>query len=135
MNLLIDITYPYDFVKKIVMVYKRDIKLGLKLEDFSKIDVEMNSFFQFPDVILSKEVIQYALDNMVIIKRSQHWCVQFNEVINYPKTRIKMITLLQFISYGNSSVHGNTLLTDEFKKLNKDLDKLYKIYRIKGVVV
>lgn len=112
----------------------KKITLELVLQDFTKIDIAMNELFQFDEIITSKEVIEYALDNMVIRKRSQHWSIEFNSVINYPKTRTKLITLLKFISYGNSYTHGNSLLVDEFEKLNKYIRILYKIYKLKGIV-
>lgn len=118
-----------------MMKFINDVNLALNITDFSNIDVHMNEKFDFPEITLSKEVILYALDNMTIIRRSQHWSIEFNPIINYPKTRTKLITLLKFISYGDSSTHGNPILIDEFKKLNTDLDILYKIYILKGIVV
>ena len=133
MNLLIDIRFPYDFVKSIMKKLKREVLIQLLLNDFTKIDIEMNELFQFPEVVLSKEVILYALDNLIIVKRSNYYSIEINPIINYPKTKIKLITLVRFISFGNSSVHGNSILTDEIKKLNKDLYLLYEIYKLKGV--
>lgn len=133
MNLLIDIRFPYDFVKSIMRKLKREVLIQLLLNDFTKIDIEMNELFQFPEVVLSKEVILYALDNLIIVKRSNYYSIEINPIINYPKTKIKLITLVRFISFGNSSVHGNSILTDEIKKLNKDLYLLYEIYKLKGV--
>lgn len=135
MNLLITREYSYDFVVKVMQSFIKKITLELVLQDFTKIDIAMNELFQFDEIITSKEVIEYALDNMVIRKRSQHWSIEFNPIINYPKTRTKLITLLKFISYGNSYTHGNTLLVDEFEKLNKNISILYKIYKLKGIVV
>ena len=112
---------------------KREVLIQLLLNDFTKIDIEMNELFQFPEVVLSKEVILYALDNLIIVKRSNYYSIEINPIINYPKTKIKLITLVRFISFGNSSVHGNSILTDEIKKLNKDLYLLYEIYKLKGV--
>ena len=133
MNLLIDIRLSYDFVKSIMKKLKREVLIQLLLNDFTKIDIEMNELFQFPEVVLSKEVILYALDNLIIVKRSNYYSIEINPIINYPKTKIKLITLVRFISFGNSSVHGNSILTDEIKKLNKDLYLLYEIYKLKGV--
>lgn len=133
MNLLIDIRFPYDFVKSIMRKLKREVLIQLLLNDFTKIDIEMNELFQFPEVVLSKEVLLYALDNLIIVKRSNYYSIEINPIINYPKTKIKLITLVRFISFGNSSVHGNSILTDEIKKLNKDLYLLYEIYKLKGV--
>lgn len=135
MNLLIPIEYDYDFVLAVREKFIRDIYLNLKPESFFKIDVEMNSLFDFPEVVISKEIISYALDKLIIVKRSRYYSIEFNSVINYPKTKIKLITLLRFISYGNSDVHGNSILIDEFKKLNINLYTLYKIYKLKGIVV
>lgn len=134
MNLLITREYSYDFVVKVMQSFIKRITLELVLQDFTKIDIAMNELFQFNEIITSKEVIEYALDNMVIRKRSQHWSIEFNPVINYPKTKTKLITLLKFISYGNSYTQGNSLLVDEFEKLNKYIRILYKIYKLKGIV-
>ena len=138
MNLIIDIDKPISFVKNIVKLIVKEIFHNLYLQNFTKIDIEMNDIYGFEDIdelLLSKEIILYALDNLIIVKRSRHWSIEFNPIINYPNTKIKLITLLKFISYGNSNVHGNTILIDAFKKLNKNLDKLYKIYLLRGYLV
>ncbi len=134
MNLFIDRRFSYDFVENIKRKLIREVLIKLSSTNFTKIDIEMNELFQFPEVVLSKEVILYALDNLIIVKRSNYYSLEIDPVINYPKTKIKLITLVRFISFGNSSVHGNSILTDEIKKLNKDLYLLYEIYKLKGVV-
>jgi hypothetical protein len=96
--------------------------------------MEMNNVFESEEDILSRQVILYALGNIDIIKQSRKWLIRFNPIINYPNTRIKVITLLQFISYGNSKVRGSSILTDEFKKLNNELQLIYKIYKSRGIV-
>lgn len=135
MNLLIDRDYDYEFVIMLRDKFIRDITLKLSLNDFTKIDVELNSMFQFPETTLSKEIIIFALDNLRIIKRSRHYSLEFDSTINYPNTRIKLITLLQFISYGNFNVQGNSILINEFEELNKNLITLYEIYKARGVVI
>lgn len=132
--ILIPKEYGYEFTESIVKKYIQDIRPKLVLTDLLDIDVALNKKFDFPEITLAKEIILYALDNIVIRKRSQHWSVEFNPIINYPKTRTKMITLLKFISYGDSSTHGNPILINESKKLNKDLKILYKIYINKGFI-
>lgn len=134
MNLLINIKFSYTFVESIKRKLIKEVLIKLSGSNFTKIDIEMNKLFQFPEVVLSKEVILYALDNLIIVKRSNYYSIEVNPIINYPKTKIKLITLVRFISFGNSSVHGNSILTDEIKKLNKDLYLLYEIYKLKGVV-
>jgi len=133
MNLLIDVRFSYEFVESIRKKLIREVLLLLPGNDFTKLDIEMNNLFQFQDIVLSKEVILYALDNLIIVKRSNYYSIEINSIINYPKTTIKLITLVRFISFGNSSVHGNSILIDEIKKLNKDLYLLYEIYKLKGV--
>lgn len=135
MRLLIDRKYPQNFVEQIRIKLIRDVLFELPYKDFTKIDVEMNNAFQLPEVILSKDVITYALDNLVIRKNSTTYSIEFDPVINYPKTKIKLITLIQFISFGNFNVHGSSILTDEFEKLNINLTKMYKIYTFRGVVL
>lgn len=134
MNLLIDIKYPYDFVRKLVLYFIRRIKLQILIYDFTKIDIEMNEIFESDDTLLSKQIILYALDYIDIVKQSMYWEIRFNPIVNYPNTKTKLITLLQFISYGNSNVQGSSILTNEFKKLNTDLSILYNIYTLRGIV-
>lgn len=134
MNLLIDKKYPYDFVRKLVLSFIKNIKIKLFIVDFTAIDVALNETFEFDNTTLSTQIILYALGNIDIIKQSRHWLIRFNPVINYPNTRIKVITLLQFISYGNSKVHGSSILIDEFKKLNNELQLIYNIYKSRGIV-
>lgn len=134
MNLLIDSKYPYDFILQLLHRYRLRIAIKLSLQDFFKIDVEMNKLFSFEETTLSKEIITYALDKLIIVKQSNYYSLQFDSIVNYPGTKIKLITLLRFISYGNSNVHGNSILIDEFKELNKKLNFLYKIYKIRGII-
>lgn len=134
MNLLIDRKFSYDFVLEIKKKLVREVLIKLSINNFTKIDVEINKLFQPPEVLLSKQIILYALDNLIIVKRSNYYSIEINPIINYPKTKIKLITLIKFISFGNSSVHGNSILVNEIEKLNKNLYFLYKIYKLKGVV-
>lgn len=134
MDIILDIKFPYDFVEKIKDKFRQTVVKKLFLTNFIKIDMEMNELFQFDEVVLSKEIITYALDNMEIVKYSNYYLIRFDQIINYPGTKIKLITLLRFISYGNSNVHGNSILTDEFKELNRTLSLRYKIYKLRGVV-
>lgn len=135
MNLIIDRKFPYNFVQQLLQKFRVEAAVKVRLQDFTKIDVEMNELFDFPETTLSIEIISYALDKLVIIKRSNYYSIEFNPTINYPGTRIKLITLLQFISFGNSNVHGNSILTDEFRELNKNLTSLYEAYRLRGIVI
>lgn len=134
MNLLIDRKFSYDFVLEIKKKLVREVLIKLSINNFTKIDVEINKLFQPPEVLLSKQIILYALDNLIIVKRSNYYSIEINPIINYPKTKIKLITLIKFISFGNSSVHGNSILVNEIEKLNKNLYFLYEIYKLKGVV-
>lgn len=135
MNLVINNVNDYNFILQIERRLKKGIKLNLMKENFIKIDIALNETFKLKETILSKDVILYALDNIQIIKLEDNYIIEFNPTIYYPNTDIKMITLIQFISYGVSNVHGNKILINEFKKLNNILDILYKRYKDRGIIV
>lgn len=134
MNLLVERKYPYEFVLQLLRRFRLKVAMKLYVKDFTKIDVALNQLFDLSEITLSKEIISYALDNLIVVKQSNFYSIEFNPTLNYPGTKIKLITLLRFISYGNSNVHGNSILIDEFKELNKNLSYLYKVYTIRGIV-
>lgn len=135
MYLFLSREFDYDFILQVVAKLVRHIKINIHKENFIQTDLEINLIPGLKEIISTKEIILSALGKINIVKQSNHYMVEFDPIINYPNTRIKMITLLKLITYGNSQVQGNTVVLDEFKKLNTKLDYLYEMYKNRGIIV
>lgn len=135
MYLFLSREFDYDFILQVVAKLVRHIKINIHKENFIQTDLEINLIPGLKEIISTKEIILSALGKINIVKQSNHYIVEFDPIINYPNTRIKMITLLKLITYGNSQVQGNTVVLDEFKKLNTKLDYLYEMYKNRGIIV
>ena len=88
MNLLIDRKFSYDFVLEIKKKLVREVLIKLSINNFTKIDVEINKLFQPPEVLLSKQIILYELDNLFIVKISNYYYIEINLYIKYIKINI-----------------------------------------------
>lgn len=134
MNILIPIGYDYGFIVALMNKLIQDIQLKLLHSRFNEIDAWLNTEFDFPELVYSKNIILFALKEIEIVKLSSHFSIQINKNVKYKGTNIKLITLLKMISYGNRTHKGNPIFIDEFKKLNIELNRLYIIYNRYGVV-
>ena len=135
MNLLIPIEYGMIFTEKLKNKFIRDIILKLYLEDFRLINLWLRVEFGIDESITCEKIIRFALKHIDIIQMSTHYKIEFNNIVYYPGTSIRMITLLKTITYGNRYFRGNSLLLNEFKQLNNNLNSIYKVYERMGVVL
>ena len=135
MNLLIPIEYGMIFTEKLKNKFIRDIILKLYLEDFRLINLWLRVEFGIDESITCEKIIRFALKHIDIIQMSTHYKIEFNNIVYYPGTSIRMITLLKTITYGNRYFRGNPLLLNEFKQLNNSLKGIYKVYERMGVVL
>lgn len=135
MNLLIPIEYGMIFTEKLKNKFIRDIILKLYLEDFRLINLWLRVEFGIDESITCEKIIRFALKHIDIIQMSTHYKIEFNNIVYYPGTSIRMITLLKTITYGNRYFRGNPLLLNEFKQLNNNLKGIYKVYERMGVVL
>ena len=135
MNLLIPIEYGMIFTEKLKNKFIRNIIVKLYLEDFRLINLWLRAEFGFDESITCEKIIRFALKHIDIIQMSTHYKIEFNNIVYYPGTSIRMITLLKTITYGNRYFRGNLLLLNEFKKLNNNLKGIYKVYERTGVVI
>ena len=123
------------FTEKLKNKFIRDIILKLYLEDFRLINLWLRAEFGFDESITCEKIIRFALKHIDIIQMSTHYKIEFNNIVYYPGTSIRMITLLKTITYGNRYFRGNSLLLNEFKQLNNNLKGIYKVYERMGVVL
>lgn len=135
MNLLIPIEYGIIFTEKLKNKFIRNIIVKLYLEDFRLINLWLRAEFGFDESITCEKIIRFALKHIDIIQMSTHYKIEFNNIVYYPGTSIRMITLLKTITYGNRYFRGNPLLLNEFKQLNNSLKGIYKVYERMGVVL
>ena len=135
MNLLIPIEYGMIFTEKLINKFIRDIIVKLYLEDFRLINLWLRAEFGIDESITCEKIIRFALKHIDIIQMSTHYKIEFNNIVYYPGTSIRMITLLKTITYGNRYFRGNPLLLNEFKQLNNSLKGIYKVYERMGVVL
>ena len=123
------------FTEKLKNKFIRDIILKLYLEDFRLINLWLRVEFGIDESITCEKIIRFALKHIDIIQMSTHYKIEFNNIVYYPGTSIRMITLLKTITYGNRYFRGNPLLLNEFKQLNNSLKGIYKVYERMGVVL
>lgn len=123
------------FTEKLKNKFIRDIILKLYLEDFRLINLWLRVEFGIDESITCEKIIRFALKHIDIIQMSTHYKIEFNNIVYYPGTSIRMITLLKTITYGNRYFRGNPLLLNEFKQLNNNLKGIYKVYERMGVVL
>lgn len=135
MNLFIPIEYGSFFAEKIVNKFVKDIFVKLYFEDLRLIDLWLIAEFGIDKSITCEKIIRFALKHIEIIQMSTHYKIEFNKIIYYPGTSIRMITLLKAITYGNRYFKGNPILLKEFKQLNSNLSDIYTIYTRMGVVI
>lgn len=137
MNILVPDNYRYTFIILLKNKMIKDIKRIIKLKRRSLIDMDLylNDTFEFEETTLAKDIMLFALDNIEIIKRTKYYSIEINRNIDYPNTSIKLITLIQLINYGNLDIKGVPIFINEFKEVNKELKRLYKVYKRIGVVL
>lgn len=135
MKLLVLKEYGFIFSEKIVDKFIRDVLLKLMIENFSILNMWLQVEFGLDESVTCEDIIKFALKHIRIIEMSSHYRIEFDEKIFYPKTTIRMITLLKALTYGNRFFRGNPIILDEIKQLNKDMKSLYMIYSTIGVVI
>ncbi len=135
MNLFISLEYDTEFINELIAKFIDDVKLKLLKTNFDVLDLWLQVEYGFNEVISCKDIIQQALKHIEIVTTTSNYIIQFNPIVYYPGTTTRLITLLKTITYGTRHFRGNSLLIDEFKQLNMNLDNLYDQYRLLGVVL
>ena len=138
MNLLVPVDYDYKFTLGIEKKLKREIYIQFKLGEIAtiKLNVELNKQFKLEDdPLLIIDIVTEALKNIVIIKEGKYYNITLNKEVNYLKTKIKLIDLIKFITFGNLSAKGFPAFENVAAKLKKKLPELYEIYAQRGIVI
>lgn len=134
MNILIPIEYDRDFIDKLIAKIIEDIKFKLIISHFELLDMWLQVEYDFDETVTCKKIIEFALNHFEVITTTSNYIIQFNPIIYYTGTTIRLITLLKTITYGTRFFKGNSILIDEFKQVNMKLDNLYNQYKFLGVV-
>ena len=135
MNIIIPNTYDRDFIDKLVAKIIDDIKLKLITTNFELLTMWIQVEYGFDESVTCKKILEFALNHFEIVSTTSNYIIQFNPITYYTGTTIRLITLLKTITYGTRHFKGNTILIDEFKRVNTNLDNLYQQYRFLGVVI
>lgn len=135
MNLLIPKKYGYSFASNILYKYIRDVRAKIAFIDFDLLDIWIRVEYGLEESITCRKIIIYSLDKLEIVELNNHYMLRFNPTLRYPSTTIKLITLLNTITYGTRHFKGNAVLLNEFKELNTKLNTIYNMYSMLGVVI
>lgn len=135
MNIIISKEFPEDFINKLIAKFINDIQYKLNGIDFTVLDMWIQVEFGFNETITCKKIITQALKHIEIETTQTNYIIQFNPIIYYPGTLTRLITLLKTITYGTRHFKGNSIISDECKQVNIDLNNLYAQYRLLGVVI
>lgn len=135
MNIKISIEYDIDFIDNLIAKFIDDIKFKLEIINFELLDKWIQIEYGLNETVTCKQIIEDALNYIRIVTTMDNYIIQFNPTIYYTGTTIRLITLLKTITYGTRHFKGNSLLIDEFKQLNMNLDNLYNEYRFLGEIL
>ena len=128
-------SFTNEFVEDILAKFKRDILLKLVQTDFRLMDTLLPVEFGLPENVTCRKIIVYALKTLKIKTFSSHYTIEFDLKTYYPSTLTRLITLLNAITYGSILYKGIPIIANECETLNKNLEKLYRIYLYTGVVI
>lgn len=71
-----------------------------------------------------REIIVYAVNNLLISEVGDKWVIEINKSLNYGNYNLGY--LINFITYGNINTKGYKILYIIFKYIANNIDKIYK---------
>lgn len=75
-----------------------------------------------------KHIFLTGLYNLTYNRRGDNYVIFIDPNVKLPNTNNRLIDLMRFITYGNSTIKGYPILNKEFNKIADNLEYFYKKY-------
>ena len=123
-----------DFIEELVDKIKRDLfilcdGLGVKIslwQDY--INKNINLFSYSLDSINLQEVLDVAIDSICYKETEETFTVGINEKVHIKDVYVSVLDICKLVNYGNMTMGGIYIFSDEFERIDKNLDKLEEMY-------
>jgi hypothetical protein len=102
----------------------------LKLKKFEEaINQEEELLKPFRKSFSGRDIFYAGANNLNVIKFFDGRVIlQVDPNVIYYGTRVKLITLIRFLNYGNGDYKGYPIFTDTFNYVRNNLDAIYQLY-------
>ena len=102
----------------------------LKLKKFEDaINKEEELLSPFKKSFSGRDIFYAGANNLSITKFFDgRVIIQVDPNVIYYGTKIKLVTLIRFLNYGNEEYKGYPIFTDTFNYVRSNLDAIYQLY-------
>ena len=125
----------YNFCEwlKSIIVENVDIKLPSSLLDrYNEYLNNQNNikWVEQPYKINTKQIINSAINNMIISKNESTYRLDFNETLLLPNSNTKIIDIVKLVEFGNLSLPATYIITESLNKIASSLGTFYQTYKL-----
>lgn len=110
----------------------RDIRVNLRVSKSKKLEDYLDEQFGL-NIDVSNLLREFTL-YLQIQELTDVFRIYIDPNVKYRNTGLTVESLIKFITYGNSDIKGYPIVLDEFKKVSKNLNNYYRIYKLTGVL-
>ena len=118
--------YDEKFLYFIAQQLRKQILGSFNLKKSIQINLELAN--RFNENLSFFKIIQSALNNLIMIKTKDGYCIQINPNIKFLNTGIKLIDLVNIGTYGTLNVKGYPIILDAFNDIINNLDYYERYY-------
>lgn len=118
--------YDEKFLYFIAQQLRKQILGSFNLKKSIQINLELTN--RFNENLSFFKIIQSALNNLIMIKTKDGYCIQINPNIKFLNTEIKLIDLVNIGTYGTLNVKGYPIILDAFNDIINNLDYYERYY-------
>ena len=119
--------YIIDDIHKYINTYI-DYKKLRRIEEY------INGFMiKSPRRYTMRDIVTIMLYNIIYTQYSDKSVIQINPNVFLYGTNVKLIDIAKFITYGNLTVRGDSILADAFTVANNKLQQYINLYNNGGV--
>ena len=125
----------YDFCVwlKSIIIENVNIKLSPSLLDrYNEYLNNQNNikWVEQPYKINIKQIINYAINSMIISKNESTYRLDFNETLLLPNSNTKIIDIVKLVEFGNLSLPATYIITESLNKIASSLGTFYQTYKL-----
>lgn len=102
------------------------LSLNLSEEALSSLDVYIKETLKINAT--SKEILETALDNIIVTRDVQDYIIMLNTNILFLDTDYRVVDLVNLITYGNLEVHGYDIIIRMINYIRGNIDMLFTEY-------
>lgn len=133
-------TYKRGFIRWLLKILQMELLSNINLKRLKLLNTYINEKLLESNIVKFKNinlntVMLLASRNLMFYETKNYYCIQVNQKLFVPGTKIRLYKLCEFINYGNLDVEGCNTFTTVFANVAQNINDYYRLYCLdKGLI-